>query len=96
MGDYKSPGFNRSNLFLRRISNPPGRLAGDFVNLAGAKRLEGDFVNLAGAKRLAGDFANLLGGKFAENTSARRSVPLGARRICNHKWSIDFLTFTTT
>ena len=24
-GDYKSPGFNRSNLFLRRISNPPGR-----------------------------------------------------------------------
>ena len=27
-GDYKSPGFNRSNLFLRRISNPPGRLAG--------------------------------------------------------------------
>ena len=109
MGDYKSPGFNRSNLFLRRISNPPGRLAGDFVNLAGAKRLAGDFANLAGAKRLAGDFANLvgakrlagdfanlLGGKFAENTSARRSVPLGARRICNHKWSIDFLTFTTT
>ena len=109
MGDYKSPGFNRSNLFLRRISNPPGRLAGDFVNLAGAKRLAGDFANLAGAKRLAGDFANLagakrlagdfanlvgakrlagdfanlLGGKFAENTSARRSVPLGARRICN-------------
>ena len=28
VGDYKSPGFNRSNLFLRRISNPPGRLAG--------------------------------------------------------------------
>ena len=28
LGDYKSPGFNRSNLFLRRISNPPGRLAG--------------------------------------------------------------------
>ena len=28
-GDYKSPGFNRSNLFLRRISNPAGRLAGD-------------------------------------------------------------------
>ena len=27
-GDCKSPGFNRSNLFLRRISNPPGRLAG--------------------------------------------------------------------
>ena len=26
LGDYKSPGFNRSNLFLRRISNPPGRL----------------------------------------------------------------------
>ncbi len=25
LGDYKSPGFNRSNLFLRRISNPPGR-----------------------------------------------------------------------
>ena len=25
VGDYKSPGFNRSNLFLRRISNPPGR-----------------------------------------------------------------------
>ena len=31
LGDYKSPGFNRSNLFLRRISNPPGRLAGDFL-----------------------------------------------------------------
>ena len=29
LGDYKSPGFNRSNLFLRRISNPAGRLAGD-------------------------------------------------------------------
>ena len=28
VGDYKSPGFNRSNLFLRRISNPPGRLTG--------------------------------------------------------------------
>ena len=28
LGDYKSPGFNRSNLFLRRISNPPGRLVG--------------------------------------------------------------------
>ena len=28
LGDYKSPGFNRSNLFLRRIANPPGRLAG--------------------------------------------------------------------
>ena len=28
MGDFKSPGFNRSNLFLRRISNPPGRLTG--------------------------------------------------------------------
>ena len=34
VGDYKSPGFNRSNLFLRRISNPPGRLTGDiFDNL---------------------------------------------------------------
>ena len=31
LGDCKSPGFNRSNLFLRRISNPPGRLAGDFL-----------------------------------------------------------------
>ena len=31
LGDYKSPGFNRSNLFLRRISNPPGRLAEDFL-----------------------------------------------------------------
>ena len=28
LGDYKSPSFNRSNLFLRRIANPPGRLAG--------------------------------------------------------------------
>ena len=28
LGDCKSPGFNRSNLFLRRIANPPGRLAG--------------------------------------------------------------------
>ena len=27
LGDYKSPGFNRSNPFLRRIANPPGRLA---------------------------------------------------------------------
>ena len=30
-GDYKSPGFNRSNLFLRRIANPPGRLAGSII-----------------------------------------------------------------
>ena len=28
LGDYKSPSFNRSDLFLRRIANPPGRLAG--------------------------------------------------------------------
>ena len=31
LGDCKSPGFNRSNLFLRRISDPQGRLAGDFL-----------------------------------------------------------------
>ena len=31
LGDYKSPGVNRSNIFLRRIANPPGRLAG--INL---------------------------------------------------------------
>ena len=67
--------FNRSNLFLRRISNPPGRLAGDFVNLAGAKRLAGDFANLAGAKRLAGDFANLAG------ANSLRILPLGARPV---------------
>ena len=30
-GDYKSPGFNRSNLFLRRIANPPGRLAESII-----------------------------------------------------------------
>ena len=35
-GDYKSPGFNRSNLFLRRIANPPGRLAG-FIHPLGGK-----------------------------------------------------------
>ena len=35
MGDYKSPGFNRSNLFLRRISNPPGRLTEDVLNPPG-------------------------------------------------------------
>ena len=29
------PRFNRSNLFLRRISNPPGRLAGDFTVMLG-------------------------------------------------------------
>ena len=34
VGDYKSPGFNRSNLFLRRISNPPGRLAVVFLACA--------------------------------------------------------------
>ena len=28
VGGLKSPSFNRSNLFLRRIANPPGRLAG--------------------------------------------------------------------
>ena len=28
LGDYKSPGVYRSNLFLRRISNPPGHLVG--------------------------------------------------------------------
>ena len=88
MGDYKSPGFNRSNLFLRRISNPPGRLAGDFANLAGAKRLAEDFANLAGAKRLAEDFANLAGvkrlaGDFANLAGANslRILPLGARPV---------------
>ena len=35
LGDYKSPGFNRSNLFLRRISNPPGRLTEDVLNPPG-------------------------------------------------------------
>ena len=34
VGDYKSPGFNRSNLFLRRISNPPGRLVVVFLACA--------------------------------------------------------------
>ena len=32
--DYKSPDFNRSNLFLRRISNPSGRLAVSKLDLA--------------------------------------------------------------
>ena len=44
VGDYKSPGFYRSNLFLRRISNPPGRLAGDFLLTPGGKVLLHHFL----------------------------------------------------
>ena len=29
--DYKSSGFDKSNLFLLRIANPQGRLAVDFL-----------------------------------------------------------------
>ena len=46
LGDYKSPGFNRSNLFLRRISNPPGRLTEDVLNPSG--RLMEDVLNPPG------------------------------------------------
>ena len=35
VGGLQIPRFNRSNLFLRRISNPPGRLAGDFMVMPG-------------------------------------------------------------
>ena len=55
MGDYKSPGFHRSNLFLRRIANPPGRLAEDFSG-----RLAEDFSG-----RLAEDFSGRLAEDFA-------------------------------
>ena len=34
-GDYKSPGFDKSNLFLLRIANPQGRLAVDFLESLG-------------------------------------------------------------
>jgi hypothetical protein len=33
--DYKSSGFDRSNLFLLRIANPQGRLAVDFLESLG-------------------------------------------------------------
>ena len=33
--DYKSSGFDRSNLFLRRIANPQGRLEVDFLESLG-------------------------------------------------------------
>ena len=33
--DYKSSGFDRSNLFLLRIANPQGRLAVDFLESPG-------------------------------------------------------------
>ena len=32
MGDYKSPGFIGRTFFLRRISNPSGRLTGDGIS----------------------------------------------------------------
>ena len=49
VGGLQIPRFNRSNLFLRRIANPPGRLAGDFMErLAGFKS----------AEILAGDLAS--------------------------------------
>ena len=35
VGGLQIPRFDRSNLFLRRISNPPGRLAGDFMVMPG-------------------------------------------------------------
>ena len=41
VGGLQIPRFNRSNLFLRRISNPPGRLAGDFT-VTPSGRLYGD------------------------------------------------------
>ena len=58
LGDYKSPGFNRSNLFLRRISNPPGRLAGDFL-LTPSGRLSFDAWRGTFFWCLAGDFLPL-------------------------------------
>ena len=33
--DYKSSGFDRTNLFLLRIVNPQGRLAVDFLESLG-------------------------------------------------------------
>ena len=32
IGGLQIPRFHRSNLFLRRISNPPGRLTGDRIS----------------------------------------------------------------
>ena len=75
LGDYKSPDFNRSNLFLRRISNPPGRLTEDVLNPPG--RLTEDVLNPPG--RLMEDVLNppgiLATPRFIKNAS-----PLGVPR----------------
>ena len=56
LGDYKSPGFNRSNLFLRRIANPPGRLAGGWGSVSNPPgRLAGGWGSVSNPPgRLAG------------------------------------------
>ena len=75
LGDYKSPGFNRSNLFLRRISNPPGRLTEDVLNPLGC--LTEDVLNPP--RRLSEDVLNppgiLATLRFIKNAS-----PLGVPR----------------
>ena len=75
LGDYKSPGFNRSNLFLRRISNPSGRLS--VSNLSGRLSVS----NLSG--RLS--VSNLSGRLSVSNPSGRLSVsnPSGRLSVSN-------------
>ena len=61
VGGLQIPRFNRSNLFLRRISNPPGRLAGDFT-VTPSGRLYGDAWRETLWWCLVGDFMVMPGG----------------------------------
>ena len=50
LGGLQIPWFDRSNLFLRRISNPSGRLAGYGTAGGGVGRLAG--VEFSGHKKV--------------------------------------------
>ena len=79
MGSYgglQIPRFYRSNLFLRRIANPPGRLAEDFSGCL-AEDFSGclaeDFSGCL-AEDFSGCLAEDFSGCLAEDFS---SIPLG-------------------
>ena len=71
IGGLQIPRCYRSNLFLRRISNPPGRLAGDCSSgrLAGDSSSGGRLAGDSSSGRLAGDSSS---GRLAGDSSSGR------------------------
>ena len=71
IGGLQIPRCYRSNLFLRRISNPPGRLAGDCSSgrLAGDSSSGGRLAGDSSSGRLAGDSSS---GRLAETVRFSR------------------------